>query len=118
MIETLAGVLSGAATRGDIRGWIDSDPTLPTRHGAAFLAIDVDQMVPGGSFKERVDAMVRDIRQTPKAKGVERIYLPGEMEWQKRREALAHGIALPDDVRAGLRGLADELGLATDWLPE
>ncbi len=118
MIETLAGVLSGAAIRGDIRGWIDSDPTLPTRHGAAFLAIDVDQMMPVGAFQERVDAMIRDIRQTPKAKGAERIFLPGEMEWQKRREALANGIALPEDVRAGLRELAKEIGIEVDWLSE
>ena len=50
--------------------------------------------------------MIRDIRKTPKAKGVERICVPGEMEWQKRREAIANGIPLPDDVRASLRGVA------------
>jgi len=38
------------------------------------------------------------------------------MEWQKRREALTHGIALPDDVRAGLRSLVEELQIKADWL--
>jgi LDH2 family malate/lactate/ureidoglycolate dehydrogenase len=116
MIETLAGVLSGAALRGDIRGWIDSDPSLPTQHGAAFLAIDVGQMMPIPQFRERVDELIRAIRQTPPAKGSERVYLPGEMEWQKRRGALAHGVALPDDVRGVLRDLGEELGLKADWL--
>ena len=118
MIETLAGVLTGAGMRGEIGGWIDSDPTLPTRHGAAFLAVDVDQIMPGGAFQERVDAMIRDIRQTPKAKGTERIFLPGEMEWQKRRAALAHGIALPEDVRASLHELAKEIGTTAAWLSD
>jgi LDH2 family malate/lactate/ureidoglycolate dehydrogenase len=63
-----------------------------------------------------MDAMIRDIRQTLPAKGVERVYVPGEMEWQKRREALARGVPLPDDARASLRGLAEELGLKADFL--
>ena len=115
MIESLAGALSGAAMRWDIGSWIDCDPAMPTRHGAAFLAIDVGQMMPIEAFTNRVDAMVRDIRQTPKAKGAERICVPGEMEWQKRRAALANGIPLPEDVRESLRDLAAELGITT-WL--
>jgi LDH2 family malate/lactate/ureidoglycolate dehydrogenase len=47
---------------------------------------------------------------------VERIRLPGEMEWEKRREAMANGIALPEDVRASLRGVAGDVGLTADWL--
>ena len=50
-----------------------------------------------------MDAMIRDIRQTPKAKGADRVRVPGEMEWDKRREALANGIPLPEDVRASPR---------------
>jgi LDH2 family malate/lactate/ureidoglycolate dehydrogenase len=118
MIETLAGVLSGAGMRGQILGWIDSDPTLPTRHGAAFVAIDVGQIMPGGAFQERVEAMICDIRQTPTAKGVERIYLPGEMEWEKRRAALAQGIPLPADIRTSLREMGQEVGVTADWLSE
>jgi len=116
MIEVLAGLLSDGSSRWDVGSWTDADPSLPTHHGAAFLAIDVGQILPIRAFKNRVDAMIRDIRQTPKAKGVERICLPGEMEWEKRREAMANGIALPEDVRASLRGVAGDVGLTADWL--
>jgi LDH2 family malate/lactate/ureidoglycolate dehydrogenase len=115
LIETLAGLLSSAGIRGEIRGWLDSDPTLPTGHGAAMIAIDIGQMTPIDAFKKRIDEMIRDIRQTPPAKGVERVYLPGEMEWRKRREALANGIPLPDEARTNLRGFAEELGIKVDW---
>ena len=118
MIETLAGVLSGAGMRWDVLSWIDSDPSLPTQHGAAFLAINVGAMMPIEAFKNRVDKMIRDVRQAPKAKGSDRIYLPGEMEWHNRREALAKGIALPADVRASLQGLAEDLGMKVDWLSD
>jgi ureidoglycolate dehydrogenase (NAD+) len=115
MIEVLAGVLSGAGIRGEIGGWLDSDPALPTQHGAAFLAIDIGRIMPIQGFKDRVDAMIRDIRKTPAAPGAERVCIPGEMEWRKRRKALAHGVALPEDVRAALRGMAKELDVETDW---
>jgi LDH2 family malate/lactate/ureidoglycolate dehydrogenase len=115
MIESLAGLVSGAHIRGEILGWLDSDPTQPTGHGAAMIAIDIGQMTPIDAFKKRIDEMIRDIRQTPPAKGVERVYLPGEMEWRKRREALANGIPLPDEARTNLRGFAEELGIKVDW---
>ena len=118
LIETLSGVLSGAGMMWDVLSWIDADPSQPTQHGAAFLAIDVGAMMPLDAFKERIDKMIDDVRQAPKAKGSERIYVPGEIEWQKRREALANGIPLPADVLASLRGLAEDLGLKADWLSD
>ena len=33
------------------------------------------------------------------------------MEWQRREQALAEGIALPEDVLTSLRGLAADSGL-------
>jgi ureidoglycolate dehydrogenase (NAD+) len=116
MIESLAGVLSGAGMMWDVISWIDGDPALPTQHGAAFLAMNVGAMMPIDDFRKRVDRMIREIRQAPKAKGSQRIYLPGEMEWQHRRKVMAEGISLPDDVLASLRGLAEDLGITAEWL--
>jgi LDH2 family malate/lactate/ureidoglycolate dehydrogenase len=59
-----------------------------------------------------MDGLIREIKALPKAVGSDRIYLPGEMEWERRERALVHGIPLPDDVRASLRGLSDDLGMA------
>ncbi len=116
MIETLSAMLTGGAAMAQVGSWIDDDPALPTQHCAAFLAFDVGAITPIGPFKARMDAMIRGLRQAPKAAGVERIYVPGEMEWEKRREALALGIPLPADVLDSLRGLAGDLGLRADWL--
>jgi ureidoglycolate dehydrogenase (NAD+) len=115
MIEILAGALAGGAMRYGVQSWVDSDPSLPTQHGAAFLAVNIGAILPLAQFKKSMDAMIREIHETPKAKGAERIYVPGEMEWQKRRAALAHGIPLPEDVRESLRGLAADLGLEMEW---
>jgi len=118
LIETLSGVLSGAGMMGEVLSWIDAAPSQPTRHGAAFLAIDVGAIMPLNMFQQRIGTMIRDVRQAPKAKGSERVYLPGEIEWQNRREAMDHGIALPADVLASLRGLAEDLGMQVAWLSD
>jgi len=58
-----------------------------------------------------MDRLIREIKDAPKAKGTDRIYLPGEMEWERRDEALRSGIPLPADVIASLVGLAKDLSL-------
>ncbi len=116
MIEVLAGLLADGGIRWDVTSWIEGDTAVPTNHGGAFLAIDVGQIVPLQAFKNRVDTMIRDIRETPPAKGVDRVRLPGEIEWEKRRAALADGIPLPEDVRASLQTAAAAVGLTADWL--
>ena len=111
LIETLSGVLTGALLTRQIVPWIVGDPAVPTGHGAAFLAVDVAALMPVEAFKRRVDGLAREIREAPKARGAERIYLPGEMEWERRERALREGIVLPPDVVASVAGLSEDLGV-------
>ena len=112
LIETLSGVLTGALLTRRILPWFVGDPALPTGHGAAFLAIDVAALTPIEVFKRRVDSLMKEIREAPKAQGAERIYLPGEMEWERREQALREGIVLPPDVVASVAALSEEQGVA------
>jgi LDH2 family malate/lactate/ureidoglycolate dehydrogenase len=116
MIENLAGVLTGTGAMWDLNNWIDGKKDIPTNHGAAFLAFNVGAMLPLDSFKKRVDQLIQDIHDTPKAKGTERLFVPGEMEWGHRRKALDAGIPLPCDAIESLRGLASDLDMKATWL--
>ncbi len=98
LIETLSGILSGAGVTWGIRSWMLADTSLPTGHGAAFLAIDPRCIAPEGNFCSRVDALIDEIHEAPKAEGSERILVPGEREWDYYRQALNEGIALPFDA--------------------
>ncbi|MEO6435952.1 MAG: Ldh family oxidoreductase [Tepidisphaeraceae bacterium] len=111
LIESLSALATGAAMTWQVRNWIQRDPSLPTGHGAAFIAIDIGAMTPIEPFKRRVDEMIRQMRGAPRASGTERIYVPGEMEWERREQSLAEGIALPADVIQNLRGVAEDLRL-------
>jgi len=103
-------VLTGAAMLGQVKSWVLELPE-PTNEGHAFIAIDIGQMLPLGEFKDRMDWMIREIKSAPLAKGAERIYLPGEIELEKREMALVEGIVLPPDIVASLRGLAQDVGV-------
>ena len=115
LIEVLAGVLTGAGMLSEVKSWMWSSDQ-PSRLGDAFIAIDVGAILPLEDFKRRVDHVIREIRQAPKAKGSERVYAPGEMEWEKRKDALKNGIPLPEPVFADLDRVGKQLGLDTHLL--
>ena len=54
-------------------------------------------------FKQRTMAWPAKSTRRP-GPAAQRIYLPGEMEWERRDLALAEGIRFPDDVLASLHG--------------
>lgn len=113
LVEVLCGALTGAALLSGVVSWA-SNSREKVNQGHAFIAFDIGAMMPLTEFKSRMDSMVRELHAAPKAAGVERVYVPGEMEWERREAALATGIPLPPDVAAGLRGLGEDLGLATE----
>jgi LDH2 family malate/lactate/ureidoglycolate dehydrogenase len=111
LIETLAGLLSGAGFTSRVGSWLWDDGTKPTHHGAAFIAIDVNALMPSAQFLQRVETLIEEIHSAPRAVGVDRLYVPGEMEWERHDRALKQGIPLPDDVVASLRTAAGLVGL-------
>ncbi len=98
LIEALAGILSGATITWGIKSWLFDDFSAPTQHGAFFIAIDVNAMVPGEQFAKRVEGLVDEIHNSPRADGVARIFVPGEMEWERYDLAQQQGLSLPSDV--------------------
>jgi LDH2 family malate/lactate/ureidoglycolate dehydrogenase len=52
------------------------------------------------------------LTSTPKAKGVDRIYYPGEVEYLKTQTFLKDGIEVEDNTWAELKKLAEEFGVA------
>ena len=115
MIESLSAALSGAAMTWSVGSWIFGDASKPTDHGAAFLAMNVAAMGSLEAFQGRIDALIREIHAAPRAHGVDRLYVPGEMEWERRRAALRDGIPLPADVRAALVEVGTGFDIALPW---
>ena len=115
LIEVLAGVLPGAGVLGEVKSWV-FHPEQASRLGQAFMAINVGSIIPIKLFKQRVDQVIREIRHSPIAKSADRIYVPGEIEWEKKDDALRNGIQLPEQVMAALCKVGESLGLDTQLL--
>ncbi len=114
LVEVLAGVMTGAALTKDQPSWVPNVPGNPpgqANQGQTFIAIDAGAILMPDVFDQRMEWLADYIHESPKAKGSDRIYLPGEMEWERREEALKHGMILPADVVDTLKGLADDAGM-------
>jgi LDH2 family malate/lactate/ureidoglycolate dehydrogenase len=110
----LSSLLSGAAYVTELGNMIDG-PTAG-QDGHLFLAINVAAFQEVASFKQRVDGVVRQVRTGRRAAGVDRLYVPGEIEHATERRYREAGIPLTAATLDDLVGTARALGIATDLL--
>jgi LDH2 family malate/lactate/ureidoglycolate dehydrogenase len=110
MIEILSGALSGAAMRDKVGIWMWEPLGKPTDHSHAFLAINPSVFLGEKVFGERLDDLFRGIRKSPAVRDVDHVMIPGEIEQDKRRDALSAGIDFPAEVLRLLRVAAEENG--------
>lgn len=110
-VDLITGLLSGGATSmdGGIVSWV-FELDKPNNVSHTFIAIN-PALFGVEDAAECTEAMAEHLRQAPKAKGSQRIYTPGEIEWEKHAKAEKTGLALPDDVSVSLQALASELSL-------
>jgi len=59
--------------------------------------------------------MIQNIKNSKKAAAVERIYMPGEIEYEKNVQLLKNGIKLNEKTVKQLNELAKKVG-ATDFI--
>ncbi|MCX7787417.1 MAG: Ldh family oxidoreductase [Spirochaetes bacterium] len=113
LIDVLSGVLSGAAFGVHLNNmW--NNFSDPQNVGHCFAAVDVKKFLPLEEFKAKIDQMILEIKGNPRAKGVEEIFLPGELEHRNRCRNLIEGIPMSKNVYEDLRQLGKRLGLAFD----
>jgi LDH2 family malate/lactate/ureidoglycolate dehydrogenase len=75
-----------------------------------FIAIDLGHFGDPDILRGVVAAYAERIRVGRRAPGIDRLYLPGEPEWQRRQDA-GDRVNMPDAVRTTLLRLAQELGV-------
>lgn len=111
LVELLASVITGAGILSEIASW-NLDLSSVNNAGHAFIAIDVSKMIPMDAFTARINQMANELKNGPVAKGAEKIYLPGEMEWEKRERALtANEIEITDAHADSLKSLSEKTGI-------
>jgi LDH2 family malate/lactate/ureidoglycolate dehydrogenase len=109
IMEVLTGILTGAL--------INQSPTFrngPTRSGGdghIFLALKVSAIMPLAEFKAGTDRLIRQIKISKRAKGVSRVYVPGERSYECREQRMKHGIPLIHTTYQAVQELGRRLGV-------
>jgi uncharacterized oxidoreductase len=103
MIDAIAGALSHAGC--------SADP--PTRGGSGFLAlaIKIEAFIDLDEYLEEIGILCDWIKSSPTAPGFDKIYLPGEIEWEKRSDREVNGIFIEDETWNKICESAKELGV-------
>ena len=103
VLDILSGVLAGGRFGGRLGGAGSSH---------FVQALRIDAFTPAAEFLERMGALVDQIHDCPRAPGVDRIYLPGEIERELSARREKEGIPLPTTLTNELAALSDTLGIA------
>ncbi len=108
VLGLLAGNLNGAAMGKDVVDF-NNDDTTETNTGHAIIAINIEAFQPLDEFKQGMDTLIRDVRNSQRLPGVDRIRLPGEGTHVARADNEKNGIPMPEALLAALDQLAGDL---------
>lgn len=110
LVEVLAGALASAGILDEVKSWNET-PGKDANTGHCFIAINIANLLSLEAFRHRIDDMITRMIQAPRAVGVDRIYYPGEIEFEREAAAEIGGIRLPDASVTALHEAADMVGL-------
>ncbi len=106
MVDVLCGVLSGSSTGLGV----DVDKAKPNV-GHFFMAIDPAAFRPLEEFKRDMDRLARELKDSPKAQGQNRIYVHGEKSFAKMEKYRREGVPLVAPVVESMKKIGNELGV-------
>jgi LDH2 family malate/lactate/ureidoglycolate dehydrogenase len=109
VVDIMAGVLTGSSFGAHVPS--TDQLSEPPSSGFTVQALDVAALTDPAEFERDLQRLIAEIREAPRAQGVDRIYLPGEIEWLTKQERLEHGIPVPHGLRDQLLKLGDDLGV-------
>ena len=112
VVGLLAGTLNGAAMGKDVIDFNQDEHSI-TNTGQAIAIIDPAAFGDVTQFKQQVDILIRDLRDSERIPGVDRIWLPGEQSHARRATYLREGIPIPDALMQTLDRLCDQLKVPT-----
>lgn len=95
VVEVLSAALQGGSFLKDLNGFDEDGNRIPYPLGHFFIAINIDAFLGVELFKKIAGSIMRDLRNSEKAPGEERIYTAGEKEfvaWNYRKD---HGCPVP-----------------------
>jgi LDH2 family malate/lactate/ureidoglycolate dehydrogenase len=111
LIDILTGVLSGGGFSTHVRTLYQQLET-PAQVAHTCAALRIEAFMSLAEFQQRMDGIIELMRSCPAAPGVERIFVPGEIECETERRRRAEGIPINAELRKELTALGAEMKVA------
>ncbi|MHB1346676.1 MAG: Ldh family oxidoreductase [Candidatus Humimicrobiaceae bacterium] len=112
VVEILSSSLQSGLFLKDLADVNSDGKKVPSRLGHFFFAIDIGSFTEPESFKKNTGDILRQLRNSKKAPGQERIYTAGEKEyiaWINRKDK---GVPLNKAMQKAVKMIRDEYGLS------
>jgi len=110
MVEVLSAVLTGARL-GKATAPSNWQPNTHINVGHFFAALNPAIFTPLDEYKTRMELLIKELKGSKLLEGVERIYVPGEIEYEKRDKRLREGIPFPPATLDRLEQFGKEMGI-------
>lgn len=114
-VEILSAALSNAKFTKDLNGVDVDGKKVPYSLGHFFIAINIESFIQPVLFKTIASTILRQLRESKRAAGQERIYTAGEKEWIAWEYRKEHGIPVPAVLRKQLSTLNTRFALNYDF---
>lgn len=109
VVEILSASLQNGSYLTMLTGLSKDGRTQPYGIGHFFQAIAIDAFTSETEFKKTTGDILRDLRNSKRCKGQERIFTAGEKEHEAVKNALQNGIVISPNLINELNHLAKEL---------
>jgi len=101
-VDLFAGLLSGSSYLTHVKSWSD-EPGEPSKLGHFFLLIDTRKLGSTEWLTERMQDFAGILHDTPASDPDRPVIVPGEIELDRYRQALAEGVPVSEQVLAHLQ---------------
>jgi LDH2 family malate/lactate/ureidoglycolate dehydrogenase len=112
MIEHLVAVLCQTGYSYTITKEKVADPAGKTNIGHFFLALDPSVFLGPEELRRETAEFSRRFHACRKAPGTEKLYLPGELEWETGRSRMAEGVPVALSIIRQANAYADSIGVS------
>lgn len=114
MVEILSAAFAGGPFGKALLGLDDEGMKIPYGLGHFFIAINIESFISPDIFKKTVGDICRNLRNSNRIEGENKIYVAGEKECNMVNERKEKGIPINENLQHILMNLKDDLNIDVD----
>ncbi len=111
LVEILCAALQQGSYLNQLLGQDAQGKAAPYKLGHFFLAINIDFFTDIADFKQTAGAICRELQNSRKFPGQERIWVAGEKEYEKELEVRELGVPVIPNLQKDIEFMLKDLGL-------